>query len=73
VIGIKRESRQDFNSLVGIISSEQEASEELRIIFLISSVVVGVKLDSIVVEEKMTESFEKDKHSLQYLVWRHRD
>jgi hypothetical protein len=26
-----------------------------------------------VVEEKMTESFEKDKHSLQYLVWRHRD
>jgi hypothetical protein len=46
VIGIRRESRQDFNSLVGIISSEQEASEELRIIFLISSVVVGVKLDS---------------------------
>jgi hypothetical protein len=30
VIGIRRESRQDFNSFVGIMSSEQEASEELR-------------------------------------------
>ena len=45
-MGATRASIQDLRSLVGIISSEQDASVELRISFRTSSDVAGVKLDS---------------------------
>ena len=41
VIGSRRESRQDLSRKVGMISSSQEALEDLRIAILTSSVLAG--------------------------------
>ena len=50
-MGTTRESRQDLSSLVGIRSSGQDASVELRMILRISSVVAAAKLVSTGVED----------------------
>jgi len=51
-MGTRRESRQDLSSLVGIRSSGQEASVELRMIFRISSVVAAANFVSTGVEDE---------------------
>ena len=43
VIGLSRESRQDFSKKVGMESSKQLAFDEVRTMFLISSGVAGEK------------------------------
>ena len=43
VIGISRDSRQDFSKKVGMESSRQLAFDEVRMMFLISSGVAGGK------------------------------
>ena len=45
VIGVRRESRQDFRSFVGISSRLQVESEDVRMAFLTSSVEAREKVD----------------------------
>ena len=44
VIGLSRESRQDFSKKVGMESSKQLEFDEVRTMFLISSGVAGKKV-----------------------------
>ena len=53
VIGLSRESRQDFSKKVGIESSRQLAFDEVRMMFLISSGVAGEKKQTDWVEVEM--------------------
>ena len=45
VIGLSRESRQDFSKKVGMESSKQLAFDEVRTMFLISSGVAGKNVE----------------------------
>ena len=69
MIGTIRALRQDLSSMVGIMSSGQDASVELRIILRISSAVAGAKLDIIGVEaERQLSDVQKILSNVEGIV-----
>ena len=66
MIGVKRESRQDFKSRVGSISREHEALDDPKMAFRTSSAVAGTKFVNAVLvveveEEKVTDHRHEDQ------------